>query len=84
MSQNTVAGTREIKTVHEHLEKYLVKLFVMNFEIDPNDPFKDIKMQRINNIPERFFRKVKANQRRTHRNKKVGQQFPICHHPISF
>lgn len=47
--------TREIKIVHEHLEKYWKELFVMNFEIDPNDPSKDIKMQRTNNIPERFL-----------------------------
>ena len=73
MLQNAVTGIREIKIVLEHLEKYGEELFVTNFEIDPNDPSKDIKMQRTNNIPERFFRKVKANQRRTHGNKKVGQ-----------
>ena len=44
-----------------------------NFEIHPNDSSKDIKMQRTNNISEGFFRKIKANQRRTHGNKKVSQ-----------
>ena len=71
--QNHSTGNREIKIVLEHLEKYWEKLFVTNFEIDPNDPSKDIKMQRTNNISEGFFRKIKANQRRTHGNKKVSQ-----------
>ncbi len=44
--QNPVAGTREIKIVLEHIEKYWEELFVTNFEIDPSDPSKDIKMQR--------------------------------------
>jgi len=71
--QNYGAENREIKIVLEHLEKYWDKLFVTNFEIDPNDSSKDIKMQRTNNISEGFFRKIKANQRRTHGNKDVGQ-----------
>ncbi|MEA3293905.1 MAG: hypothetical protein U9P81_02865, partial [Euryarchaeota archaeon] len=71
--QNHGMGNREIKIVLEHLEKYWEKLFVTNFEIDPNDPSKDIKVQRTNNISEGFFRKIKANQKRTHGNKKVSQ-----------
>ena len=71
--QNYGTKKPEIKIVLKHLEKYWEKLFVTNFEIDPNDSSKDIKMQRTNNILEGFFRKIKANQRRTHGNKNVGQ-----------
>jgi len=71
--QNYGTEKREIKIVLKHLEKYWEKLFVTNFKIDPNDSSKDIKMQRTNNISEGFFRKIKANQRRTHGNKNVGQ-----------
>ena len=71
--QNDGTEKGEIKIVLKHLEKYWEKLFVTNFKIDPNDSSKDIKMQRTNNISEGFFRKIKANQRRTHGNRDVGQ-----------
>jgi len=71
--QNDGTEKSEIQIVLKHLEKYWEKLFVTNFKIDPNGSSKDIKMQRTNNISKGFFRKIKANQRRTHGNKDVGQ-----------
>ncbi len=61
---NEKSGTREIKIVITHLEKYADKPFLTNFRIDPDDPLKDIIMQRTNNIEEVLFRKIKMNQRR--------------------
>ncbi len=37
-----------------------------NFRIDPNDPSKDIIMERTKNIEEQNFMKIKRNQRRIH------------------
>jgi len=75
--QNDGVEKREIKIVLKHLEKYWDKLFVTNFEIDPNDSSKDIKIQRTNNISKGSFRKIKANQGRTHRNKNLGQDLNV-------
>ena len=63
---------REKKIVFDHLEKYKDKLFLTNFRVDPNDPSKDIIMERTNNIEEQQFRKFKRNQRRIHGNRDVG------------
>jgi len=63
---------REKKIVIKHLEKYKDKLFLKNFRIDPNDPSKDIIMERTNNIEEQNFRRIKRNQRRIHGNRDVG------------
>jgi hypothetical protein len=69
---NDKSKIREKKIVIKHLEKYKDKLFLTNFRIDPNDPSKDIIMERTNNIEEQFFRKIKLNQRRIHGNRDVG------------
>lgn len=66
------SGFHEKKIVINHLEKYKDKLFLTNFRIDPNDPSKDIIMERTNNIEEQSFRKIKRNQRRIHGNRNVG------------
>src|SRR3970282_2536994 len=69
---NDKSQVREKKIVINHLEKYKDKLFLTNFRIDPNDPSKDIIMERTNNIEEQSFRKIKRNQRRIHGNRNVG------------
>lgn len=69
---NDESRFREKKIIIEHLEKYKDKLFLTNFRIDPNDPSKDIIMERTNNIEEQNFRKIKRNQRRIHGNRDVG------------
>jgi len=69
---NDKSRIREKKIVIKHLEKYKDKLFLTNFRIDPNDPAKDIIMERTNNIEEQYFRKIKRNQRRIHGNRDVG------------
>jgi len=69
---NDKSRIRENKIVIKHLEKYKDNLFLTNFRIDPNDPSKDIIMERTNNIEEQYFRKIKRNQRRIHGNRDVG------------
>ena len=69
---NDKSQVREKKIIFDHLEKYKDKLFLTNFRVDPNDPSKDIIMERTNNIEEQQFRKFKRNQRRIHGNRDVG------------
>ncbi len=69
---NDESQVREKKIIIDHLEKYKDKLFLTNFRVDPNDPSKDIIMERTNNIEEQNFRKFKRNQRRIHGNRNVG------------
>jgi len=69
---NDRSHVREKKIIFDHLEKYKDKLFLTNFRVDPNDPSKDIIMERTNNIEEQQFRKFKRNQRRIHGNRDVG------------
>jgi hypothetical protein len=69
---NDKSQVREKKIIFDHLERYKDKLFLTNFRVDPNDPSKDIIMERTNNIEEQQFRKVKRNQRRIHGNRDVG------------
>jgi hypothetical protein len=69
---NNKSQVREKKIIFEHLERYKDKLFLTNFRVDPNDPSKDIIMERTNNIEEQQFRKFKRNQRRIHGNRDVG------------
>lgn len=69
---NDKSQVREKKIIIDHLERYKDKLFLTNFRIDPNDPSKDIIMERTNNIEEQQFRKFKRNQRRIHGNRDVG------------
>jgi hypothetical protein len=74
---NDKSKVREKKIIFEHLERYKDKLFLTNFRVDPNDPLKDIIMERTNNIEEQNFRKFKRNQRRIHGNRDVGHD-PSC------
>jgi hypothetical protein len=69
---NDKSQVREKKIIFYHLERYKDKLFLTNFRVDPNDPSKDIIMERTNNIEEQQFRKFKRNQRRIHGNRDVG------------
>lgn len=69
---NDKSQVREKKIIFDHLEKYKNNLFLTNFRIDPDDPSKDIIMERTNNIEEQNFRKFKRNQRRIHGNRDVG------------
>lgn len=69
---NNKSQVREKKIVIDHLERYKNNLFLTNFRVDPNDPSKDIIMERTNNIEEQQFRKFKRNQRRIHGNRDVG------------
>jgi hypothetical protein len=69
---NDKSQVREKKIIIDHLERYKNNLFLTNFRIDPNDPLKDIIMERTNNIEEQNFRKFKRNQRRIHGNRDVG------------
>ena len=69
---NDKSRIREKKIVIDHLEKYKENLFLTNFRIDPDDPSKDIIIERTNNIEEHNFRKIKRNQRRIHGNRDVG------------
>lgn len=69
---NDKSQVREKKIIIDHLERYKNNLFLTNFRIDPNDPSKDIIMERTNNIAEQKFRKFKRNQRRIHGNRDVG------------
>jgi len=69
---NDKSQVREKKIIFYHLEKYKDKLFLTNFRVDPNDPSKDIILERTNNIEEQQFRKFKRNQRRIHGNRDVG------------
>jgi len=69
---NDKSQVREKKIIFDHLERYKDKLFLTNFRVDPNDPSKDIIMERTNNIEEQQFRKFKRNQRRIHGNRDVG------------
>jgi len=69
---NDKSQIREKKIIIDHLERYKNNLFLTNFRIDPNDPLKDIIMERTNNIEEQNFRKFKRNQRRIHGNRDVG------------
>ncbi len=69
---NDKSRIREKKIIIDHLEKYKDKLFLTNFRIDPNDPSKDIIMERTNNLEEQNFRRIKRNQRRIHGNRDVG------------
>jgi hypothetical protein len=69
---NNKSQVREKKIIIDHLERYKNNLFLTNFRIDPNDPSKDIIMERTNNIEEQQFRKFKRNQRRIHGNRDVG------------
>ena len=69
---NNKSQVREKKIIIDHLERYKNNLFLTNFRVDPNDPSKDIIMERTNNIEEQNFRKFKRNQRRIHGNRDVG------------
>ncbi len=69
---NDKSKVREKKIIFDHLERYKDKLFLTNFRVEPNDPLKDIIMERTNNIEEQQFRKFKRNQRRIHGNRDVG------------
>jgi hypothetical protein len=69
---NNKSQVREKKIIIDHLERYKNNLFLTNFRVDPNDPSKDIIMERTNNIEEQQFRKFKRNQRRIHGNRDVG------------
>jgi len=69
---NDKSQVREKKIIFDHLEKYKDKLFLTNFRVNPNNPSKDIIMERTNNIEEQQFRKLKRNQRRIHGNRDVG------------
>jgi len=69
---NNKPQVREKKIIIDHLERYKNNLFLTNFRVDPNDPSKDIIMDRTNNIEEQNFRKFKRNQRRIHGNRDVG------------
>ena len=69
---NDKSQVREKKIIFDHMEKYKDKLFLKNFRVDPNNPSKDIIMERTNNIEEQQFRKLKRNQRRIHGNRDVG------------
>jgi len=74
---NDKSRIREKKIVIYHLEKYKDKLFLTNFRVDPNDPSKDIIMERTNNLEEHTFRKIKRNQRRIHGNRDVGHDLNL-------
>ncbi len=69
---NNKSQVREKKIIIDHLERYKNNLFLTNFRVEPNDPSKDIIMERTNNIEEQNFRKFKRNQRRIHGNRDVG------------
>jgi hypothetical protein len=69
---NDKSQVSEKKIIFDHLDRYKDKLFLTNFRVDPNDPSKDIIMERTNNIEEQQFRKFKRNQRRIHGNRDVG------------
>src|SRR3990170_383940 len=74
---NDKSQIREKKIIIDHLERYKNNLFLTNFRIDPNDPLKDIIMERTNNIEEQNFRKLKRNQRRIHGNRDVGHDLNL-------